>query len=106
MKIRLLTKDQLLSVPCPTCGVAIKESCALTTGYPRNEPHRNRKLAAADRLHPQAILKQVDALNEVGVTLNGIADEHVEISTHLLRVAESIRNAAILLALVAVTTQR
>jgi hypothetical protein len=42
---------QLLSVPCPTCGVAIKESCELNTGYPRNEPHRNRKFAAADALH-------------------------------------------------------
>jgi hypothetical protein len=48
MKIRDLAKDQLLSVPCPTCGAAIKERCELNTGDPRNEPHRARKLIAAD----------------------------------------------------------
>jgi hypothetical protein len=47
MKIRDLTKDQLLSVPCPTCGAAINERCELNTGDPRNEPHRDRKLIAA-----------------------------------------------------------
>jgi hypothetical protein len=53
MKIRPLTKDQLLSVPCPTCGAAIKEPCQLTSGYRRNEPHRNRKFNSADALQAQ-----------------------------------------------------
>jgi hypothetical protein len=48
MKIRALTKDQLLSVPCPACGAAIKERCELNAGDPRNEPHRDRKFIAAD----------------------------------------------------------
>jgi hypothetical protein len=104
MQIRELTKDQLLSVACPTCGAAIEEPCELTTGYPRNEPHRNRKFSAADALQPQAILKEVGTLNEVGTTLQGLADEHVEISDWLLRVAESVHNAATLLAVIAVTT--
>jgi hypothetical protein len=103
MKIRELTKDQLLSVPCPTCGVAIEVPCELTTGYPRNEPHRDRKLVAAE-LHPQRILKQVDALNEVGIVLDGLADEHIEISTGLLCVAESVRNVATILAVLVVAT--
>ena len=104
MKIRLLTKHQPLSVACPTCGVAINEPCELTTGYPRNEPHRNRKFSAADALQPQAILKQVDTLNEVGITLQGLADEHLEISGGLLCVAKSVRNVATLLAVLVVTT--
>ena len=104
MKIRELTKNQLLSVPCPTCGVAIQEPCELITGYPRNEPHQNSKLIAADPLHPRAILKQVDTLNEVGITLQGLADEHVEISGGLLCVAESVRNVATLLSVLVVTT--
>jgi hypothetical protein len=104
MKIRLLTKHQPLSVPCPTCGAVINEPCELTTGYPRNEPHRNRKFSAADALQPQAILKQIDALNEVGITLQGLADEHVEISDGLLCVAESVRNTATLLTVLVLTT--
>jgi hypothetical protein len=101
MKTRELTKH-LLIVPPPTCGAAIKEPCELTTGYPR--PHRNRKLVAADPLPPQAILKQVETLNEVGITLQALADEHVQISGGLLCVAESVRNVATLLAVLVVST--
>jgi len=103
MKIRP-TKHQLLSFPPPTCGAAIKEPCELNIGYPRHEPHRDRKLTAADALQPQAILKQVDTLNEVGMTLQGLADEHVEMSGGLLCVAESVRNVATLLAVLVVST--
>jgi hypothetical protein len=104
MKIRPLPKHQLISVPCPTRGAAIKEPCELTRGDPRSEPHQNRKFTAADVLQPQAILKQVDTLNEVGTTLQGLADEHVAISDGLLRVAESVHNVATLLAVLVVTT--
>jgi len=48
MKIRELAPTQLLSVPCPTCDATKDESCHLSTGTLRNEPHRDRKLAAAD----------------------------------------------------------
>jgi len=45
-----LTLKQILSVPCPTCGAALKEVCELNTGAPRTEPHRDRKLDAAEAI--------------------------------------------------------
>ena len=48
VKAKELTAEQILSVPCATCGAAIGEVCELHTGAPRTEPHRDRKLAAAD----------------------------------------------------------
>jgi hypothetical protein len=48
MKTKELTPTQILSVRCPTCGVATGEVCELHTGAPRSEPHRDRKLSAAD----------------------------------------------------------
>jgi len=46
MKKRELTREQLISVPCPTCGVAAGERCLLHSGSPRSEPHVDRKFAA------------------------------------------------------------
>jgi len=48
VKTRELTPKQVLSVPCTTCGAAIGEVCELHTGAPRTEPHRDRKLSAAE----------------------------------------------------------
>ncbi|MGB8064065.1 MAG: hypothetical protein WCF26_19390, partial [Candidatus Sulfotelmatobacter sp.] len=48
MKVKELTPKQILSVPCTTCGAAIGEACELHTGDLRTEPHRDRKLSAAD----------------------------------------------------------
>jgi hypothetical protein len=48
VKAKELTLKQILSVPCPTCGAAIEEACELHTGARRTEPHRNRKLSAAE----------------------------------------------------------
>ena len=48
MKTKELTAEQILSIPCTTCGAAIGEVCELHTGAPRTEPHRDRKLSAAD----------------------------------------------------------
>ena len=48
VKTKELTLKQILSVPCPTCGAAIKEACELHTGARRTEPHRDRKLSAAE----------------------------------------------------------
>lgn len=50
VKIKELTPKQLISVPCNTCGAAIEEPCELHTGALRSEPHRDRKLSAADAL--------------------------------------------------------
>ena len=48
VKSKELTLKQIFSVPCPTCGAAIKEACELHTGGRRTEPHRDRKLSAAE----------------------------------------------------------
>ena len=50
VKSRELTLKQILSVPCPTCGAALNEVCELNTGAPRTEPHRDRKLNAAEAI--------------------------------------------------------
>jgi hypothetical protein len=39
---------QILEVGCPTCGTRPGENCELSTGLPRNTPHRDRRLAAQD----------------------------------------------------------
>ena len=48
MKIPKLTRKEKSSVACPTCGVAAGKRCVLVAGGPRNEPHPNRKVAAAE----------------------------------------------------------
>ena len=48
MKTKDLTPDQILAVHCQTCGAQPGEPCQLHSGGLRNEPHRNRKLSAAD----------------------------------------------------------
>jgi hypothetical protein len=48
VKAKDLTAKQTLAVPCTTCGAAIGEECELNTGAPRTEPHRDRKLEAAE----------------------------------------------------------
>jgi hypothetical protein len=48
MKTQDLTKIQLSSVRCPTCGVTVGRRCELNTGQPRFEAHMDRKLSACD----------------------------------------------------------
>jgi hypothetical protein len=43
-----LNPKQVLAVRCPTCGAAPGEKCELSTGQPRMNPHRDRRLIAAD----------------------------------------------------------
>jgi predicted transporter len=50
MKKKELTRKQLASVPCPTCGVTVAKGCILYSGGLRSEPHRLRKLAAIDAI--------------------------------------------------------
>jgi hypothetical protein len=54
VKTRDLTREQIVSVPCPTCGAAAKEPCELNTGAPRTEAHRDRKLCAADAVEARS----------------------------------------------------
>jgi hypothetical protein len=53
VKAKELTPKQILSVPCNTCGAAIGEVCELHTSAPRTEPHRDRKLSAADAVEKE-----------------------------------------------------
>ena len=50
MKIAGMTSKQLVSVPCPTCGVSAGARCLLHSGGLRAEPHVDRKLLAAETL--------------------------------------------------------
>jgi len=54
VKTKELTLKQIQSVPCPTCGAAIKEACELHRGALRTEPRRDRKLSAADAMDTKA----------------------------------------------------
>lgn len=54
MKTKELSPEQMLSVPCTTCGAAIGEACELHTGAPRTEPHWDRKLSAAEAVENKA----------------------------------------------------
>ncbi|MFZ0807379.1 MAG: hypothetical protein WAN03_14380, partial [Candidatus Sulfotelmatobacter sp.] len=40
---------QALAVRCSTCGAQPGEKCELSTGLPRTEPHRDRRLAASEK---------------------------------------------------------
>jgi hypothetical protein len=59
VKTKELTLKQTLSVPCPTCGAATGEVCELHTGAPRTEPHRDRKLTAADAVEKKLAKRQL-----------------------------------------------
>src|SRR5258708_1846782 len=48
MRVKDLTPKQLLSVPCPTCGVPAGKRCERYSGVPRKEPHVERKLSAIE----------------------------------------------------------
>jgi hypothetical protein len=40
---------QALEVRCPTCGAKPGEKCELSTGQPRTDPHRDRRLASVEK---------------------------------------------------------
>ena len=42
-------QEQALAVRYPTCGAKPGEKCELSTGLPRTEPHRDRRLAASEK---------------------------------------------------------
>jgi len=48
LKTKQLTQKQQSSVACPTCHVVAGKRCVLVAGGPRNEPHKDRKLLAAE----------------------------------------------------------
>ncbi len=48
MKAKKNKAEQALSVSCPTCGAKRGEKCELSTGLPRTEPHRDRRIASKE----------------------------------------------------------
>jgi len=42
-------KKETLAIRCPTCGAKPGEKCELSTGQPRTDPHRNRRIEASDK---------------------------------------------------------
>ena len=50
VKKKELTRKEMISVPCPTCGVAAGKGCILYSGGLRLEPHLVRKLSAIQAL--------------------------------------------------------
>ena len=51
----------------------------------------------------QAILREVDQLNNVSTRLEGLAERHTSVSEALMTVAGNVRNAATVLAVLVVT---
>jgi hypothetical protein len=48
--VAMKVKQRLaLAVRCPTCGAKPGEKCELSTGLPRTEPHRDRRLAGSEK---------------------------------------------------------
>jgi len=43
-----VTLRQAQSVRCSTCGAKPGERCELSSGQPRTEPHRDRRLTASE----------------------------------------------------------
>jgi hypothetical protein len=58
MKTKELGVKQIHSVRCTTCGAATGESCELHSGALRFEPHRDRRLSAADALETNRVKPQ------------------------------------------------
>lgn len=48
LKAKKPTLKQVQAVRCPACGAGPGKKCELSTGQPRTEPHRDRRLIAAD----------------------------------------------------------
>jgi hypothetical protein len=51
----------------------------------------------------EAILREVDQLHDVSTRLEGLAEQHLPVSEALTSIARSVRNTAILLAVLAAT---
>jgi predicted RNA-binding Zn-ribbon protein involved in translation (DUF1610 family) len=54
MRNRELTPEQIISVPCPTCGVPAGERCVLHSGSPRSGPHIDRRFDALEAIEKKS----------------------------------------------------
>lgn len=83
MKTKELTPEQILSVRCLTCGAAPGEVCELNSGAPRTEPHRDRKLSAADAVEMKLSKRHIGnarlmAYADATPRLTGLTNRHSE----------------------------
>ena len=60
------TLKQVQAVRCPTCGAGPGEKCELSTGQPRTEPHRDRRLMSEDYW---SRLRNISKSNDLKLTL-------------------------------------
>jgi len=79
-----LSTKQLLSIPCPTCGVAAGQRCLVHSCALRSEPHLDRKLSAIEATetrHPisrqhrrddQPTRSSIEAQPEISFDLGGV----------------------------------
>jgi CRP/FNR family cyclic AMP-dependent transcriptional regulator len=84
MKKKELSANQLLSVPCPSCGVDAGQRCLLHSGSQRSESHVDRKfsaIAAIEKRRPtfprkrkpnQAMKSNIEALPKISFDLGGV----------------------------------
>jgi hypothetical protein len=59
MKVKELTRKQLSSIRCPTCGVPAGGTCVLNSGGLRSESHPDRKILAAEAVEKGETKKNV-----------------------------------------------
>jgi hypothetical protein len=52
IKAKALTAEQWSSVPCPTCGVGVGETCVSYVGALCDDPHVDRKYDAFEAAKP------------------------------------------------------
>ena len=57
MRMPELTRIELCSVRCPTCGVAAGQLCQVALGFTSFQPHLDRKLCAIEALEQKRILE-------------------------------------------------
>ncbi len=66
-----LSVKKALAVRCPTCGAAPDEKCELSTGQPRTDPHRDRRVIAKEQDMRKLKVKSVATIleREVAATI-------------------------------------
>jgi hypothetical protein len=47
---RMKIRDEGLTILCPVCAAMPGKRCELNTGQPRNESHKDRRIAAEEEL--------------------------------------------------------
>jgi CRP/FNR family cyclic AMP-dependent transcriptional regulator len=84
VKKKELSTNQLLSVPCPSCGVDAGQRCVLHLGALRSEPHVDRKLSAIEAVETRHAMSQrnrelnqpmksnIEALPKISFDLGGM----------------------------------